>query len=95
MKQVDRTVLLDWWLQKYHNTNCSEVIRLHPKEVLESPDWFKLYPVTEEQEQEWIKWAKSYIKKETKMSKLLLERQWPYVYLDCSPYVKKEDENDR
>lgn len=89
MKTVDRTILLDWWLQKYHNTNCDELIKKYPKEILENTDWFKMFPVTEAQEKEWIKWAKSYVKKETKMSKFFLEKQWPYIYLDCSPYVDK------
>jgi hypothetical protein len=87
MKQVEREILLDWWLQKYHNTNCKEIIEKYPKETLENPDWFKMFPVTKDQEKEWIDWAKKYIKNVTKMGKYLLERQWPYVYLDCSPYV--------
>lgn len=89
MKTIDREILLDWWLQKYHNTNCKEIIEKYPKEELAQATWFKLFPVTQEQEDEWITWAKKYIKKTLRMSNEMLERQWPYVYLDCSPYVIK------
>ena len=90
MKKVDRKDLLNWWLKKFHNTNTDELISKHYKEVLESPDWFKLYPCTQEQCDEWEKWAKDYIKKETKLPKSLVEKSWWSVYLDCSPYVKRE-----
>ena len=90
MKKVDRDDLLNGWL-KYHNTNVKEVINSHPKEVLEDPDWFKLYPVTQEQHDEWVAWAKAFIKKETKSSKAMLERGWGLVYVNCSPYVEREE----
>lgn len=92
MRTIDRTILLDWWLEKYHNTNVKQVIETHSKEVLEDPNWFKLYPVTKDQEEKWIKWAKSYIKRITRMNDAFLERQWPYVYLDCSPFVINNEE---
>ena len=82
--------IIDWWLLKYHNTNCKEVVEKHPEEV-KSADWFKLYPCTQEQSDEWEAWAKSFIKKKLRLSKPMLERQWPLVFLDTSPYVTKED----
>lgn len=87
MKQVKREILLNWWLQKYHNITVKEIIEKYDKNILMSANWFKMFPVTSEQELEWINWAKDYIRKETKMSKYMIERQWPYIYLDCSPYV--------
>lgn len=89
MKKIDRNDLLNGWL-KYHNTTAEEVIKNHPKEVLQSPEWFKLYPCTQEQHDEWVLWAKDFIKKQTKMSKKMIDREWWVVYLDCSPYVKNE-----
>jgi hypothetical protein len=91
MKQVSREELLDWWLTKYHNTNVKELIEKYPPEVLQSPDWFKMFPVTQEQEAEWMVWAKKYIKEVTKVSKKMLEKNWPFIYLDCSPYVIREE----
>jgi len=86
MRKVDRKDLLNGWL-KYHNTNVDEVIAKHPKEVLEHSDWFKLYPVTQEQSDEWEKWAKEHIKKVTKLPKKSIDRGWGMVYLDCTPNV--------
>lgn len=92
MKQVNREELLNGWL-KYHNTTVEEVIKKHPKEVLDSPEWFKLYPCTQEQCDEWEKWAKEYTRKITKVSKQYLNKFWWSINLDCSPYVKPK-END-
>ncbi len=91
MKTVNREILLNWWLQKYHNITVQEIIQKYDKETLMSPEWFKLFPCTKEQEQEWINWSKNYIKKTTKIDKYFLEKQWPYIYLDCSPYVKNNE----
>lgn len=89
MKKVNREELLNGWL-KYHNTTVEEVIKTHPKEVLENPDWFKLYPCTQQQHDEWTTWAKAYIKKVTHCSKSIIERSWGLTYLDCAPYVIRE-----
>lgn len=90
MKTVDREVLMDWWLSKYHNTNCKEVVEKYPEEV-KSPDWFKMFPVSQEQYDEWRDWAFKYIKKVTKMSKGFIEGAWWSVELDCAPYVKGKE----
>ena len=88
MKKIDRNDLLNGWL-KYHNTTVEEVVNNHPKEVLQSPEWFKLYPCTQEQHDEWELWAKNLIRKQTKFPKKMIDREWPFIYLDCSPYVKE------
>lgn len=90
MKQVSREDLLNGWL-KYHNTTVEEVVKKHPKEVLQSTEWFKLYPCTQEQADEWEKWAKDYVRKVTKCSKKYLEQAWWSIYLNNSPYVKPEE----
>ena len=89
-KQVSRTDLMDWWLSKYHNTNSAEVVEKYPEEC-KSADWFKLYPVTQEQSDEWVRWAKDYIHKVTKLKKSIIEREWGMIFLDTSPYVKRDD----
>jgi len=88
MRAVERNDLLNGWL-KYHNTTIEEVIKNHPKEVLESPNWFNLYAVTQEQHDEWERWAKEFIRKKTKYSKKLIEYGWGMVYLDCAPNIIK------
>jgi hypothetical protein len=87
-KEPNRDDLLNGWL-KHHNTTVEEVVKKHPKEVLESPEWFKLYAVTQEQHDEWVVWAKKYIKETTGYSKKLIERGWGFLYLDCAPSIKK------
>lgn len=89
-KLPDGKEFLDLWLSKYHNTNTQEVINKHPKEVLESPDWFKLYPCTQKQCDEWEKEAKELLSKKYKISKRMIENGWWLIYLDYSPYVSED-----
>jgi hypothetical protein len=96
MKKVDANDLINWWLEKYHNTNLEKVQEENP-EWKENPrehtrDFYEKYAVTQEQHDEWEKWAKEYTKKVTKASKRLLERSWGLVYLQTSPQIIKEDD---
>ena len=75
MRPISRYTLLNGWL-KYHNTTVEEIIKTLPEDTLKSPEWFSLYKVTQEQHDEWVKWAKDYVRKETKISKRLLDREW-------------------
>ncbi|MEX0595703.1 MAG: hypothetical protein WD512_04315 [Candidatus Paceibacterota bacterium] len=88
MKKLTRDDLLNWWLKKYHNTTVKEVVENNPKEVLDSPSWFELYPVTQEQCDEWEEWAD----KELRRTKTIVgKRGWGFIYLDCAPYVKRDE----
>jgi arginine/lysine/ornithine decarboxylase len=91
MKRVDPEVLRDMWLSKYHNTCTKELIEKHPKEVLESADWFKLYPCTQAQYDEWCAEVKDVLKKKYKWSKYMIDRNWWWIILQISPYVKDYD----
>lgn len=90
MKTVSGEELLDWWLFKYHYTNSKEVAKKYPEEV-KSPNWFKMFPVTQEQHDEWKSWAMSHIKKVTKLPKAFIKSTWWSVELDCAPYVKEKE----
>lgn len=94
MRKVNPNILVNWWLEKYHNTNLDKILE-------ENPDWkenpkehtrefYEKYPVTKAQHDEWEKWAKEYTRKVTKANKHLLERGWGYVYLDTAPSIIKE-----
>lgn len=87
-REINRYILINEWL-KYHDTNANEVIQKHPEEV-KTGDWFRLYPVTQEQHDDWVIWAKEYIKNELKISNRMLNHDWPWVYLDTSPSIKQE-----
>lgn len=82
-KETTIEELRDWWLEEYYNTNSKEVVNNHPKEA-KSPDWFKLYPVTQEQHDAWEKWAKERLRKEG------VKSGWGFAYLDSAPYVENQ-----
>ena len=88
MKKPNVGELRDLWLKKYHNTNSREVVEKHP-EKSKTPEWFKLYPVTEEQYNEWVNDAKELLTKKYKLSKRMVELGWWSIELDCSPYISK------
>jgi hypothetical protein len=92
-KLVNDEDLINWWLKKYHNTNLEQVKKDHP-EWLEKPaehtrDFYAAYMVTQEQHDEWEKWAKEYTKKVTGLSKAFIDRSWWTVYLNISPQIIK------
>jgi len=84
--KTTRDDILNGWL-KYHNTNVEEVVEKYPEEI-KSPEWFKLFPCTQEQCDEWENWAKDLLKKKDKLKNWEIDRMWGFIYLDCSPYVK-------
>jgi hypothetical protein len=84
--KTTRDDILNGWL-KYHNTNVKEVVEKYPEEI-KSPEWFKLFPCTQEQCDEWENWAKDLLKKKDKLKNWEIDRMWGFIYLDCSPYVK-------
>jgi len=46
-----------------------------------------LFPCTQEQCDDWEREAKNMFQKKYKVSKRMIERGWPFVFLDCAPYV--------
>ena len=40
-KKLTRDDILNKWLL-FHNTSVKEVVEKHPKEILETPEWFNL-----------------------------------------------------
>lgn len=76
----------EWWLKKFHNTTIKDVVEKHPEEC-KSPDWFKLYPCTKEQDAEWRKWALREAAKDNGISMTRAKQLFWSIDLDCSPYV--------
>ena len=85
-KKPNRDYIINLWL-KYHNTNVKEVTEKHTLEVLNSPSWFNLYKVTQEQYDEWEFNTKKYLSKY--MNEYLLEKSWGWIVLDSAPSIKK------
>lgn len=83
--KLTREDVLNWWLQKYHNVTVDDVKLAHP-EAKTDPEWFKFYPVTKDQHDEWHEWFISTLAKERRMSKKLVRKLSSLDYLDCAPY---------
>jgi hypothetical protein len=86
-KLIEQQFIMDWWLTKYHNTTCEELIKNEP-ELIKTAYWYKKYAVTQEQHDEWHKWAIDYIAKYYGWSKKRARQEFVFPYLNCSPSVK-------
>ena len=94
MSKINTTKLINWWLDKYHNTTLDEVKKDHP-EWDENPenftwDFYNTYKITQEQYDEWEIWAKDYIIKTMKIPKSNLKLYWDWICLDVAPSVIKD-----
>lgn len=88
--QISRKELLNWWLKKYHDTDVNEILEKYPEEC-KDPRWFKMFPVTKKQHDEWYDWAISMMSKKLKISKHLVKRKFAFDYLDCAPYYNVDE----
>ena len=92
-KELTEEDFLNWWLEKYHNTNLDEVKKLHPQwnkhPEKHTRDFYKAYQVAQEQHDEWEEWAIKTLMKEKKMPRKFIERNWWSVYLNTAPAIKQ------
>ena len=98
-KELTNDDLINWWLEKYHNTNMDGVLKDNPDWDIHSKEWnsrtfYQKYPVTQEQHDEWEKWAFNAFTKHFRVSKTYAKRAWPYTYLNVSPSIKKVTQED-
>ena len=56
-EKISSGLILNQWL-KYHNTTIKEVTSTYPDDV-KNKTWFKYYPVTKEQYEEWVSWLRN------------------------------------
>jgi hypothetical protein len=94
MKELTEEHLIDWWLNKYHNTSLKKIREEHPEWGDHNPEYtshifYDAYPVTQEQHDEWCEWAKKEVKKYFKLSKIGLNKSFGFIYLNTSPKVMK------
>lgn len=90
MKKVKSEDLVNWWLEKFHNTNIEKVTKEHPDwDGSDSREFFKTYSVTEEQHDEWEAWAKEHVRKITKLPKKAIDRSFWSISLNTAPSVKE------
>ena len=81
--------LLNSWLQKYHNITVDELREKEP-ELIKTPKWYKKYAVTQEQYDEWYKWAINEIAKSNSWSIKTAERQSVFAFLNLAPSIITE-----
>jgi hypothetical protein len=92
-KQATQNDLINWWLEKYHNTNTEKVLKDHPEWDVESKEWdsrtfYDTYPCTQEQHDEWYDWAIETVMKDYGIrSKKYAERSFAFTYLNVSPKI--------
>lgn len=89
-KKVTTEDLINLWLKPHHGLDVQELIKKYPEEC-KSPDWFDKFPCTKAQHDEWEKTAKELVRKDYRLSKSRLEREWGFIYLNTSPQIIKED----
>lgn len=94
MKKSELTeeFIKDYWLKKYHNTTCAEIVKKYP-EFCKNIDWYNKYPVTQEQHDEWYNWTIAIISKTFKLSKTHARRGFAFDYLNCAPNIIDEKIN--
>ncbi len=80
------------WLKPYHNITVQELIEKEP-ELIKTSDWYKKYACTQEQHDEWYKWAIDTVAKHYGYSKKLAKRRFAFEYLNLSPTVKPAKDN--
>ena len=51
------------------------------KEFAKQPDWFRIYPWTLEEQEDYRKWAYKHFKKRTRMTKVYCEKQIAWFLL--------------
>ena len=99
---VTTEYFLDWWLDKYHNTNPEKVLEDHPEwaEAIEagkfdSREFYEAYPVTKEQHDEWHEWAISEVMRIFGYSKKRARQIFAFTYLNCAPNYGMEDSQNK
>ena len=90
MKKTKLTleILINHWMTKIYNTTIQEEQSKNP-ELFASSEWFKQYPVTQQQHDEWEIEAKALFHKYVKEPKNCNSMFWGLTYLNSSPYIKK------
>jgi hypothetical protein len=91
-KELTEAMLINWWLEKYHNTNIDEVQKLHPDWTWDNPDYnsrqfYETYPCTHAQHDEWYAWAIDAFAKFQGLGKKYAERGFCLIYLNTAPMV--------
>jgi hypothetical protein len=94
--KVTEAELINLWLEKYHGIRYEDIYEVHP-EWEETPrkhsqDFYRTYPVTEAQHDEWHEAVIDLICKRTRRGKKFVRGAFTWTYLNVAPSIKKEEE---
>lgn len=87
-QKLTEAVIIEYWLKKYHDTTIKGVVEKYPK-LYKTPKWYKKYPLTQQQHDEWYDWVIKTLMKEYKYSKTRTMKSFALSYLNCAPSIKK------
>ena len=94
--RLTEELFVNWWLEKYHDTNLDKVLENHPEWQDDPPshsrEFYAAYTVTDEQHDEWYAWAIQKVMKHYRYGKKRAERDFCLPYLDVSPMVSKNQQ---
>lgn len=82
--------LINMWLKPIHGVTIEEVIKEYPEWKYpegDSREFYKKYPVTQEQHDEWYANVIQIIMREYGWNKKNAERQFAMPYLNISPMI--------
>ena len=93
MKELYEEEFIDWWLEKYHDTNLDKIAELHPEWILEpqkhNMTFYNTYACSQEQHDEWYQWAIGRIMQHRRCGKKRAIRGFAFDYLNVSPTIRE------
>lgn len=95
-KELTEEHFINWWLEKYHDTNLDKIIEANPSWKENPPDhtreFYEAYQCTQEQHDEWYDWAIETVMKHFRWGKKRAKKEFLWTYLNVSPMIKQEDD---
>ena len=89
--QLTEEEFINWWLEKYHATNLTKVLKLHPEwetnPEKHTRDFYYTYRVTQAQHDEWYEWAIGRFRSYYRWSKKRSIKAFCFPYLNVAPSV--------
>ena len=89
--ELTSTYLINGWLERYHGIDIDELCKKEP-ELVKTPDWWKKYPVTSKQHDEWYQWCIDKICEAHRCSRKHAKRNFAFDYLNIAPSVASLNE---
>lgn len=90
-KRLTDTDIINWWLEKFHNTNIAKLLKEHPDwekdPQAHTKEFYDMHKVTQEQHDEWREWAITALAKERRLSKRYIKMGFWVLDLNAAPSI--------